>query len=288
MPRKFTIEQRKRMLERLGNGATYTELKAEFKIKDSRTLDKQLGRAREEQTLRTARTEIIKDSLREHLGEVRSLIETWGASVKAPSPPSFDRYPLSAAEQAEQSRLFKSIRAHLPFPELWRNYQSIKLKWNEYIAICEDLHRQVLEIAKEKWGLSLLEKNEFQPGLRASFSSDTLDYAIKAAMGEFQVEMLRYKVGPLNHPQASEVEYLDCNERSILYAKDARRYIEAHRSMVTEWAGSEKVIGLVKLLNQLRDLEIKIHDILEETLLRRDYILYGCSLCPGGDASAFR
>ena len=66
--------------------------------------------------------------------------------------------------QAEQNRLFEGIREHLPFPELWRSYQAFKLKWDEYITICEELHRQVVEKAKEKWGLSLLEKNEQRPG----------------------------------------------------------------------------------------------------------------------------
>ncbi len=131
MPRKFTVEQRKRMLERLEYGDTHTDLKSEFKIKDSRTLEKQLNQAREEQVLRTAKTELIKESLRNHLAEIRSLLETWGASVKAPSPPSFDRYPLSAAEQAEQTRLFEGMRGHLPFPKLWRNYQALKLRWYE-------------------------------------------------------------------------------------------------------------------------------------------------------------
>ncbi len=56
MPRKFSVEQRKRMLERLEHGATDKDLKSEFKIKDSRTLEKQLIQGREEQELRTAKT----------------------------------------------------------------------------------------------------------------------------------------------------------------------------------------------------------------------------------------
>ena len=288
MPRKkFTLEQRKRMLEHLESGATAADLKREFSIRDPRTLQRQLRQARGEQTLQVARADIIKESLRDHLAEVRSLIENWRSDVKAPSPPSFARYPLSVAEALEQTRLFESLREHLPFPELWRSYQALKLKWNEYITTCEDLHRQVVEKAKEKWGLSLLEKNEQRPGLTASFSWDTLDYAIKAAMGEFQGEMPRYAAGLLN-PQAPETEYLMCNGRVILYAKDAEHYAEAHRSMITEWARSENVVGLVKLLSELRALERRIQDVLEETLLRRDYILYSCRLCPGGAGLAFK
>jgi len=287
MPRKFTVEQRKRMLERLGNGATQMDLKAEFKIRDSRTLEKQLRQAREEQTLRTVRTEIIKESLHDHLGEIRGHIETWGASVKAPSPPSFDRYPLSAAEQAEQSRLFEGIRGHLPFPELWRNYQALKLKWDEYVAVCRELHRQVVENAKEKWGLSVLGTNEQRRGLTASFSWETLDRAIKVAMGDSQAGTPHYHAAPLS-PSAPELEYLMSDERVILYREQALQCVEDHRSMIAGCARSEKVADLVKLLGELRDLEKRIHDIIEETLLRRDYILYSCRLCPGGGGLALK
>ncbi|MDD5094493.1 MAG: hypothetical protein PHV74_08965 [Dehalococcoidia bacterium] len=281
MPRKFTTEQRKRMLERLANGTTYTELKAEFKIKDSRTLDKQLGQAREEQTLRTARTEIVKESLREHLGEIRSLIETWGASLKAPSPPSFDRYPLSAAEQAEQNRLFEGVREHLPLSELWRSYNAFKQKWEEYIVACQDLHREVLEGAKGKWGLSLLKKNEQRPGLTDTFTWETVDRVIKVAMGDSEAGAPHYVAAPLK-PQAPELEYLMCGNRVILYSNQALRYAEDHRSMIKEMAGSGRVVDLVKLLTELRNLEERIHKLVEEGFLRRDYILYSCRLCPGG------
>ncbi len=287
MPRKFTVEQRKRMLERLEYGATHTDLKSEFKIKDSRTLEKQLAQAREEQALRLARTEIIKESLRDHLAELRSLLETWGSSVKAPSPPAFDRYPLSAAEQAEQNRLFEGLREHLPFPQLWRNYQTLKLKWNEYMTACEGMHRQVVENAKEKWGLSLFEKNKPCPGLTPSFSWETLDRVIKVAMGDSQAGTPHYEAAPLS-PQAPELEYLLCSGRVILYSNQAFRYAEDHRSMIAGWARSERVGDLVKLLGELRDLERRIHDIVEETLLRRDYILYSCRLCPGGGGLAVK
>jgi len=287
MPRKFTVEQRKRMLERLEYGATHTDLKSEFKIKDSRTLDKQLAQAREEQALRLARTGIIKDSLRDHLAELRSLVETWAISVRAPSPPSCDRYTLRAAEETEQHRLFEGIRQHLPFPELWKSYQAFKVKWNEYITICEALHRQVVENAKEQWGLSLLEKSELRRGLTTSFSWETLDRAIKVAMGDSQAGTPDYEAIPLNS-QDPELEYLMCGDRVILYSNQAFRYVEDHRLMIAAWAQSERVGELVKLLDELRDVERRIHDIVEEILLRRDYILYSCRLCPGGGGLAFK
>ena len=52
-----------------------------------------------------------------------------------------------------------------------------------------------------------------------------------------------------------------CDDRVILYAKDALRYAEDHRSMIAEWARSEKVVGLgevVKRASGLRKKESKM------------------------------
>jgi hypothetical protein len=51
--------------------------------------------------------------------------------------------------------------------------------------------------------------------------------------------------------------------------------------MIAELAGSEGVARLIKLLAELRALERRIRGVLDEILLRRDYILYVCKLCPG-------
>ena len=280
MPKKYSVADRKRMLRRLEQGATDSELKGEFGIADNRTLTRQLKKAHEEETLRTVRTEIIKESVKEHLAEVRRLIKTWSSSIKAPSPPSWSRYPLSSAEQCEQNRLFESIGEHLPFPELWRTYHGFKAKWDGYLKLCEELHRQVVKEATEKWGLSLLETEEHRPGLTTAFSWETLDRAIKIAMGEPGARRPEYYAEPLG-AQTPNLERLTCDARVILYSNEALGHANSHWSMITEWAHSEKMTSLVKLLGEIRDLEAKMHDILENVLLRRDYILHSCNLCPG-------
>jgi len=287
MPRKFTLEQRKRMLDRLESGATHADLRREFGIRDSRTVEKQLRQAREEQVLSVARTDIVKESLRDHLNEVKSLIETWSLGLKAPSPPSLGRYPLSSSEEAEHARLFQGVRQHLPFAELWRSYETFKTRWDKYLTVCEALHHEVVRKAVEKWGLTLIEKDERRAGLTTFFSWETLDRSIKVAMGDHRPGMPPYDAAPLQ-PEAPELEYLLCDKRVILYSKQARRYVDDHRSMIAEWARSEMVLDLVNVLGELRELERRIHDIIEEALLRQDHILYHCRLCPGGSKLAFK
>lgn len=287
MPRKFSVEERKRMLERLEHGATHKDIKAEFKIRDDRTLEKQLRQAREEQMLRLARTEIVKESLRDHLAEVRSLIETWSLGLKAPSPPSASRYPLSSAEQCEQNRLFVAIRQHLPFPELWRIYHSFKAKWDDYLGLCEELHGEVVGKATKKWGLALLQGDERHPGLTGSFSWETIDWAIKIATGTPKSGRPRYDTAALQ--PGADIQCLLCDDHVILYAKgDAKGYEAKHWAMIREWAQSEKVANIVAVLTELRSLEGKLQGMLEEVLLRRDYIFYSCRMCPGEGKLAFK
>lgn len=277
MRKVFTLEQRKRMLERLDDGATYTELKREFNIKDTRTLEKQLVKGREEQSLRIARTEIIKQSLQEHLNEVKSLIERWKDSIKAPSFPSCSR---PAAEDVSQSRLFVSLSSHLPYRELWKIYDDFEAEWDEYVVLCEKTHKKALEDAHQNWGIDLLPADKRVPGLLKWFSGDTLEHAMKIMTGDRKPRDLRYEVGTLGD-KYSNLQYLECDTRVLLYATDAEEFEAKHRQMVLNWAKSEEIASLHQLLNELREMEANLHRILEESLLRRDHILYTCRFCPG-------
>ena len=58
-------------------------------------------------------------------------------------------------------------------------------------------------------------------------------------------------------------------------------YEKECRELLYSCLEGETVANLSTLLDDLRDLETKIHDSLEEIRLRRDYILYTCNLCPG-------
>lgn len=287
MPRKFSPEERKRMLERLEHGATHTDLKAEFIIKDDRTLEKQLRQAREEQMLWAARIDMVKESLRDHLAEVRSLMESWSMGIKAPSPLSDSRYPLSSAEQCEQNRLFEAIPQHLPSRELWKSYDAFKVKWGDYLTLCQELHREVAERAETEWHLELLSKDEWRPGLTKSFSWETLDRAMKLAKGALESGAPQYEAGTL--PLELNLQYLTCDGRVILYSEgSAYEYKDGHKAMIAEWAQSEKLAKLVDMLGELQSLGERIQGILQEALLRRDYVLYSCRLCPGAGKLAFK
>lgn len=289
MPRKFSYEERKRMLENLENGSTPNDLKSVFKIKDSRTLEKQLVQAREELQLRAARTEIITENLRIHLSEIRSLIELWAKSIETHIPPSSGRHQLNMIKQTEQTRLFEGLRAHLPFPDLWRSYETFKTKSEEYITRCQELHLYIVDYAKKKWDLDLLETPQKPQtrGLTEAFPADIFERAIKVATGNLQAGRPEYKVTPIPQPDYPDLEYASSGAQLIFFSEKANDINNEISLMITELAKFSGVEYLVKLLSELGILETRIHNMTEETLLRRDYILYTCRLCPGGGRSVF-
>lgn len=62
----------------------------------------------------------------------------------------------------------------------------------------------------------------------------------------------------------------------------ALQLTEALFEMMSDYKKSaESDPELKRLLDELKSLEDKIHNSLQEILLRRDYIMYACKLCPG-------
>jgi len=231
--------------------------------------------------------EIIKESQRDHMAEVRSLIETWCSGLKIPSPPSVSPHPLSIVEECEQNRLFQGLSVHLPFPELWRTYSSFKSKWEDYLGLCNKLHGEVVDQATREWGLALLQTNEPHPRLTGSFYLETADRAMRIATGSPKSGKPAYEATASQVGEA--VQGLACDGRLILYAEgDVESYADKHWAMIRKWAKSDEVADIVAVLGELDGLENKLQGMLEEVLLRRDYILYVCRLCPGEGKLAFK
>ncbi|MFC2063116.1 hypothetical protein ACFLS8_04165 [Chloroflexota bacterium] len=68
---------------------------------------------------------------------------------------------------------------------------------------------------------------------------------------------------------------------TILRAKHPEDYIEQYKVLNDEILNSKGVNQLVNLYGNLHQIHFSIRTQLEESLLRRDYILRTCRLCPG-------
>ena len=149
MIRKLNQYDRKRLLEEQQSGASRTNLKRMFGIKDNRTLDRQIKLAMEEEQVWIVKSEIIKDALVAHTTEVSMLIGEWKSNISTPRAGSvYYGMPLIPTQNIENNPLFGSLREHLPFPTFWRDYATWKNKVRAYIEGCQEIMKEIGEAEK--------------------------------------------------------------------------------------------------------------------------------------------
>jgi len=229
--KKISALMRRRMLLDLEEkGLSDKELKERYRIADNRTLRKHLGLAEKEREAREARVRILADNQAEHLAEIRTIIEQWKNSLVIPwfGTISFET-GARPTEGLEHNLLFSSLREHLPFPTLWRDYSAWKEKMENYIDGCKRLLEETQEEAKN--------------------SPDPEINKIAGDIGSIQTVEALALTKPL------------------------------HEMMVKYRAKAE--CQFKPSLDEIRTLGEKLTESLQEILLRRDYIVYTCKLCPG-------
>ena len=107
----------------------------------------------------------------------------------------------------------------------------------------------------------------------------------KIAEGEYDNKLKHYEFKQseqFNYPDKTVINVEDISIFTILN-NDEFEYIEKQFQDYSETIlAGETGVNLVALFDELKnDLEPKIKDSLQEILLRRDYIMYTCRLCPG-------
>lgn len=280
MAKKFGYYERKKLFQARESGLSDTELKRQFGITDDRTLRKNLKLAEQEQQISLVNLEILKDAKANHLAEIRTLIEQWQAALITPQ--IHEVYPgtSSPIHVVETHPLFGSLREHLPFPTLWRDYKLFSKKILQYLETCKNLREGI----RESWKIQDTELIPFfeEPILRLIAGRDQeLRYQLGISVGH-KLKELKYQVLVVNGTEVvrgresagQQFEMLD-QERCIkealptAYQKIADSIYKIDAPQVKE------------LFQALSELEAKLHKSLQEIQLRHDHIMYTCKLCPG-------
>ena len=289
MAKKLTIFDREKLLEARERGLTDSEIKAQFGITDDRTLRRHLKLAKQEQEAKVVKTEILKDALRDHLAELRQLIENWKAGFRIPSVTNLPSTMTSSLESPHSNRLFACLKDHLPFPIFWRDYNQWEAKYKSYTDNCNELREEIQREATTRMSLDFMDS-----ALLSHLSPRLIDWIL------YQVE---YKLRKLSDRRRLEFHWKDYKveidkqpvEVKLMHAwPDGQELLEIYppevnnefyekecRELLDLVLKGETVASLSTLFDGLHNLEARIHNYLEEILLRRDYILYTCNLCPG-------
>jgi hypothetical protein len=168
MRKRLNYQERKKLFEAQLSGLSSLELKDKFNINDNRTLQRHLKLAEQEAQTNRVKLEILKNALSDHLEEIRKIIDNWKTSISTPSIVSIklDTSPIPT-QDAEANPLFNSLKGHLPFPTLWKNYALWKNKVTIYITSCQRVMKKIREeeshISTESlkyWGTEVITKAE--------------------------------------------------------------------------------------------------------------------------------
>jgi hypothetical protein len=273
MARKFNYYDRKKLLEAQQSGESNSDLKRKFEIKDDRTLFRHLKLAEQEDQSRVVKVEIIKDALLGHHAEIRALIDQWKNNCRTPRPDEVYPGTSSPMDTIKANPIFISLRDHLPFPTLWNNHLVYVKKLDDYIAGCNNLREEVAKKVENWNGVKDVLENVAQPILR------------QIAEGESAIKLKPYEFKPSeqsNYPDKTVINAEGIPIFTVSKETDSA-YIEKQYQDYSEiLLVGETGTNLVALFSELKnDLEPKIKDSLQEILLRRDYIMYTCKLCPG-------
>ena len=230
---------------------------------------------------RGIRKEIVEKALQQHLDEIRDLTEQWKVSISTPeifqvSPDFSDTtWPFG------KRRLFGSLRDHLPFPDLWQDYDAYKAKRGEYVDTCKKLAREI----RESWEIE---------GIDAVLGFEKPILRLISGQGK----ALQYRLLVIEGHDPAELTYqlLLANDTVVLQGRDTKtRHFASleheeckgeilpteYQRIAELFLRSDIASEAKRLLPDLRVLEDKIHGSLDEVLSRRDYIEYICKLCPG-------
>ena len=280
MSKKFNYYDRRKLFEARQSGLSDTELKRRFGITDNRTLRRHLKLAEQEEQARFVNLEILKDAKTNHLAEIRTLIEQWQVSLVTPQ--IHEVYPgtSSPIHVVETHSLYGSLREHLPFPTLWRDYSIFSSKISQYLETCKELRKR----NRESW---IIQDTELAPSfdepiLRLIAGRDkALRYKLYIGVGH-ELKEFKYQVLVVNDTEVVRGRESAGQQFKVLnHEQCSKEALPTEYQEVADYIYKIGASQAKELLQALRELEAKLHKSLQEIQLRHDYIMYTCKLCPG-------
>jgi len=290
MAKKLNSNDRRKLLEARGRGLSNSEIKRQFGITDDRTLRRHLQLAEQEQGARTVKAEILKEALTDHLAEIRQLIENWKAGIRIQPVDVHPDAMVGSITFIQSSRLFGSLKSHLPFPSLWRDYNQWEAKYKSYITNCQKLREEIQNQATKQMKLDFASDSSDFSHFTAGFTYWILDHVQnkleRKDMRKVSFRWKDLKISVEGNVREGKQLFAGPKEREILEIINQpdinTGFYEEECKAVLDFCLSGGIVAeLSTLFADLNALEPKIHNSLEEILLRRDYILYTCNLCPG-------
>jgi len=234
---------------------------------------------------------LIEEAQKEHMLEIRDLIEEWRDCLYTPAieeaVPDY-HHPIS---DVQNNHLFEHLKEHLPSPTLWLNYTIWADRIGSYLTSCEQLINDIrsddrlwdigyrtdsgelvwVNTENYAFGQPILKRISDTPLENRKIEHETRfeDFLADDDQGESKI------IGEVGEGTKTYVMYVD--------GTPVGRYIDKKVATETYEAASDyhlKEAELVIILfRELKSLENKIRQDLEEVLAYQDYRWYNCQFC---------
>lgn len=260
-----------------------------YDINDGRTVARHIALAEQEE--RAKRGE-FNGPQASHLAEIEELIKRWKDSIKV-DPFAIGKDTMASCRNIEEIRLFEGLKiekgkskghqGHLPCRTLWRDYEEWKSKHKGYIGQGKELRKEIREKGEEIMRLKVEDYFYHGPRLTPKFEKPMIKALSPLLLGgKPEPFSFEWQVTATRRGGARELKVLIVNGENVLETTtdaNEKEYEDNYQKVFQ--AVESKATMLRGLFGDLGSLQAKIHRSLDEVLLRRDYILYRCKLCPG-------
>ena len=280
--------ERERMQRLRNQGKTIEEIALELD-RSERTVSKQLQKVRTDkeqaygvsQSSQRETGSLLTKVREEHMAEIRILIEQW-LEVLPNDPPGvnefgqwcFNRYGLpTGLGSIEGNFQFKLLKEHLPYDNFWDNYSNWEALYLEYKDACIKIKERIRDQGEVWPNILRLGKDFEEPILSQIFAKqmhqelDELRFRISGH------RLLAYRIYTSDGTESPSTEILEANH--------PEGCAESYQALASEILSSKEVGWLVTAQDELGHRQNLIRETLQETLIKRDYILHTCRLCPG-------
>jgi hypothetical protein len=279
MPQKITPAKRRRMLELHRRNVSGAEIMERFEIGDRRTLWRHLRQAEVEEGTQGGAERLVQDALDRHMEEVWDIVGSW-LGILCKDGFGRARETLQACRELEERTLFMGVRGHLPYQELWAEYEMWKELLGERLSVAVELLVIAAREGERRTGLRVRNGRHPGPRLTPAFGNPILERLSRRLNGHRHVPLsiVWREIAGLHEPGLCAMCVEGQTVMVVQGVADRQRCEQQYRDVAE--ACNDVVRQVEELCDQIQDVADRLRRRLETALARRDHVLHRCALCP--------
>lgn len=268
------------MLDLHRSGVSADEIMERFKMGDRRTLRRHLRLAEVEEGMQGGAERLVQEAVGRHMEEVCNLVESW-LGILHKDAFGVAQETLEGCGRLEDDPLFDGLRKHLPFEDLWRDYELWKELLEERLVCAADLVREMRTRGEERIGLPVRSGHSSGARLSPGFARPVLG-CLSAELNGGAPQALRCEWRGDGQHGRHALAVLAVNGRRVLTVEDSpKRRAECERGYREVVGECEPSMSRVRdLCRQVRLVGFRLRRRVQRILRQRDFIHYRCDLCP--------